>query len=254
LPLLTVEELTKDFGGLRAVNRVDMKIRAGEIVGLVGPNGAGKTTIFNVICGTYKPTSGRVFFEDTEITGRLPHQIARTGIARTFQLTNLFPGVTVMDNILFGLHRSVEAPLWLGFLEAVFGIGAFVRKEKAAREKAMEILEFLGLHRSCDSIAENLPHIDQRKLEIAIALAMEPTLLLLDEPAEGMQMEEAQHLADTLRALRDRGITILIVDHNMRFIMGVCDHMVVLHHGAKIAEGEPGEIAANEDVRAVYLG
>ena len=254
MALLVVNAVTKNFGGLRAVNKVDMEVEAGELVGIVGPNGAGKTTLFNIICGTLKPTRGKVFFEDEEITGSLPHRIAQKGIARTFQLTNHFPNVTVMENVLFGLHRSVEAPLWLGFLEAILGVGAFGRKEREARKKAMEILEFCGLIQSRDSLASNLPHVDQRNLEIAIALALDPKLLLLDEPAEGMQLDEAQQLSEIMKVLRDKGVTILLVDHNMRFVMGICEHIVVLHHGAKIAEGTPQVVSANEDVKAVYLG
>jgi branched-chain amino acid transport system ATP-binding protein len=254
LPLLAVERVTKDFGGLRALSQVDITVEAGQLVGLVGPNGAGKTTLFNIICGSYRPTSGRILYNGQEITGRLPHEIAARGIARTFQLTNLFPNVTVLENVLFGLHRSVESPLWRGFPEAIFGWGAFSRKEKAALDQAEEILRFLKLDKSRDLLASSLPHVDQRKIEIAIALAARPQLLLLDEPAAGMQMGEARELKHILNILRDRGITIMLVDHNMPFVMGICDHLVVLHFGVKIAEGSPQEIARHQDVKAVYLG
>jgi branched-chain amino acid transport system ATP-binding protein len=254
LPLLTVERITKDFGGLRALNQVDVTVEAGQLVGLVGPNGAGKTTLFNVIGGSYKPTAGRIVFAGREITGWLPHHIAAQGIARTFQLTNLFPNATVLDNVLYGLHRSLETPLWRGFPEAIFGWGGFSRKERAARERAEEILKFLKLDESRDLPAGSLPHVDQRKIEIAIALAADPQLLLLDEPAAGMQTSEAQELTHILNILRRQGITILLVEHNMKFVMGICDHIVVLHFGVKIAEGSPHEIANHRDVKTVYLG
>lgn len=254
MSLLTVDRLTKDFGGLRALNQFDMAVETGELVGLVGPNGAGKTTLFNVVCGNSQPTSGKILFENDDITGLQPHQIASKGIARTFQLTNLFHDVTVLENVLFGLHRSVEAPLWRGLLEAIFQGRRFENKERMARQKAEEILEFFELRKSRDLPASNLPHVDQRKMEIAIALATNPKLLLVDEAAEGMQIEEAKKLSDTLKILRDRGITILVVDHNMKFMMRVCERIVVMHYGVKIAEGTPQEISANEKVRKVYLG
>lgn len=254
MPLLSVNGLSKDYGGLRALNQFDLTVEAGELVGLVGPNGAGKTTLFNVVCGNFQPTSGKILFENEDITGLPPHQIASKGISRTFQLTNLFQEATVLENVLFGLHRSLEAPLWRGLLEAIFSGKKYENKEGMARQKAEEILEFFELRQSRELPASNLPHVDQRKMEIAIALATNPKLLLVDEPAEGMQMDEVIRLSDTLKTLRDRGITILVVDHNMKFMMRVCERIVVMHYGAKIAEGTPSEISANEDVRRVYLG
>ena len=254
MTLLSVRDLCKDFGGLRSIVDLDLSIDEGELVGLVGPNGAGKTTLFNIITGFLRPTSGSVLWEGEEITHLRPDSIAKRGIVRTFQQTNLFSDLTVIENTIAGFHIKTEERLPILLLQAIFHIGDFRKKELETRSQAVEILDFLGLGNKSDVIASNLSHVDQKKSELAVALAAQPKLLLLDEPAAGMHPDEVQKLTGIIKNIQEQGITILLVEHNMRFVMSTVDRMIVLNYGSKIAMGTPAEIRHNEDVIKIYLG
>lgn len=248
--MLTIDHVTIKFGGLTAVNDVTTEVKQGDIFGLLGPNGAGKTTMFNIISGVYAPTGGRVIFDGKEIQGRSQDKINQAGIARTYQNINLFNKMTVLENVMIGCHSRTEA----GLAAAIFNTKKKKAEEEATREKCRGLLEFLGLLEKEDVLAQNLPYGDQRRLEIARAMASDPKLLLLDEPAAGMNMNEKNELADTIRKIRDRGITVLLVEHNMKLVMAICNRICVLNFGKKLAEGTPEYIQNHEDVIAAYLG
>jgi len=251
MALLEVRGLTKKFGGLAAVSGLDFDVNEGEILGIIGPNGAGKSTVFNMICGSIKPTSGTLIFRDGNITGLLPHQIAKRGITRLFQGNVLFHNFTVVTNVLIGLHLHTHLDLF-GFL---FGSPAAHRREKALHAKVMEILQLVGLADEADRMASSQPHGNQRLLCLAIALAAEPKLLLLDEPVTGMNAQEVSDMLATIKKLRkEKGITSIVVEHNMKAVMGLCDRIVTISYGKKIAEGSPKEISANPAVIEAYLG
>lgn len=250
MSLLKLQNLTKSFGGLTAVNELDMHVNRGEIVGLIGPNGAGKTTVFNMVSGVFHPTRGQVLFKDEVISGLMPHSVAKKGIVRTFQLTMLFGNMTVLENILLGFHLKSH----IGYLGALFNtVSTRVMHQKLLTE-AREIANFTGLGQKQQELAKNLPHGYQRALEIAIALAASPELMLLDEPVTGMNPEETFEMMHKIKEIRDRGITILLVEHDMRVVMGICDRICVLNFGKKIAEGSPKEICENQEVITAYLG
>jgi len=249
-PLLDVSGLTRRFGGLVAVSDVTFQIAAGEIAGLIGPNGAGKTTLFNMLAGSMPPSDGRILFGGTDCTGLPAQRMARLGMARTFQITSLFPGLSTIDNIIAASYRTGRT----GWGSAFLRTAAYRQEEQKATERAREILAFVDLDRHADVLADELSYGEQRRLEIAIALAAEPTLLLLDEPAAGMNPEEGQRLVAMIREICARGVTVLLVEHHMRVVMSVCHRVIVIDHGVKIAEGTPAEIARHPEVIRVYFG
>jgi branched-chain amino acid transport system ATP-binding protein len=248
--MLEVEGLTKFFGGLEAVSGVSMSMKPEEIVGLIGPNGAGKTTLFNLVSGVLRPTKGRVIFEGTDITAQKPHHIAKKGIVRTFQATNIYPNFTVLENVVLSCHLKPG----VGLLETVLHTAGSRRKEKDILYRSRTILTLVGLDRMADVLARTLAHGYKRILGIAIALAAEPKLLLLDEPLGGMNGEEVSETMGLIRRLWQSGITILLIEHNMRATMNLCQRIVVLNLGRKIAEGSPAEIQGNSEVIRAYLG
>jgi branched-chain amino acid transport system ATP-binding protein len=249
-PVLRIDHVTKRFGGLVAVDDVSFEVRPGEIFALIGPNGAGKTTLFNGITGLFPPTSGRVIFEGNDITGLKPHQVAEIGIARTFQNIRLFEYMSGLDNVRLGQHVRMHARLW----DSLFKLPRERREEAEVTERAMELLQFVGIERWAHSYARNLPYGGQRRLEIARALATRPRLLLLDEPAAGFTPQEKVELMGLVHKIVDQGITVFLIEHDMKVVMGVSRRIVVLDHGEKIAEGTPEQVRNNERVIEAYLG
>lgn len=248
MAILEVKELSKYFGGLAALSDLDLTIDEGEIRGIIGPNGAGKTTLFNVISGVYRPTKGSVIYQGSNISSLSPDQIAEKGLVRTFQRTALFHDFTVLKNVTIARHLHAKE----GVFGAIFGTAQQMERENEA--KALELVEFMGLGGLKDELAMNLPHGHQRALGVAIALATEPKLLMLDEPVTGMNPTEKQHMLQLIKKVRDQGITILLVEHDMRTVMGLCTYISVLDFGKKLTEGLPKEIQANKAVIEAYLG
>ncbi|MEU8869765.1 ABC transporter ATP-binding protein [Streptomyces javensis] len=248
-PVLTATGVTMRFGGLTAVQAVDLDVHPGEIVGLIGPNGAGKTTFFNCLTGLYVPTEGSVAYRGTVLPPK-PHLVTQAGIARTFQNIRLFANMTVLENVLVGRHTRTKEGLWSALLR---GPG-FKRAEAASKARAMELLEFTGLADKADHLSRNLPYGEQRKLEIARALASDPGLLLLDEPTAGMNPQETRATEELVFAIRDLGTAVLVIEHDMRFIFNLCDRVAVLVQGQKLVEGTSEVVQSDERVIAAYLG
>ncbi|SHF90665.1 amino acid/amide ABC transporter ATP-binding protein 1, HAAT family [Desulfacinum infernum DSM 9756] len=248
--MLNIENVSKAFGGVQALYRVHFQVREGHIQAVIGPNGAGKTTLFNVITGVYAPDEGRIVLDGTEIHGRPMHELVARGIARTFQNVELFPSMTVLENVLVGRHVRTRCGL-VGAMARWPWVG---REERQSREAAMDLLRFVGLEEAAHKMSGDLPFGWQRLVEIARALASEPRLLLLDEPAAGLNAVETEALADLIQQIRSRGITVVLVEHDMNLTMDISDRIVVLDRGRKLAEGTPREIQSDEAVMEAYLG
>ena len=250
MAMLEVTSLGISFGGLRAVDELSMKIEKGGLVGLIGPNGAGKTTVFNMLTGVYRPTDGGIRLDGQNLVGKKPHEICKLGVARTFQNIRLFSNLTVLDNVKTGLHNEITYSL----AESLFHIGSYRKKERQMDERAMELLGVFGLESVADYKAANLPYGKQRKLEIARALATDPKLLLLDEPAAGMNPNETGELMETIELVRKKfGVTVLLIEHDMKLVSGICEYLYVLNFGRLLAEGTPSEVLQNPEVVTAYL-
>ena len=251
MAMLEVIKLGISFGGLRAVDDLSMKIEEGALVGLIGPNGAGKTTVFNMLTGVYRPTDGGIRLDNQNLIGKKPHDICKLGVARTFQNIRLFQKLTVLDNVKVALHNQVTYNLF----ESMVHLGSYRKKEKEMDRRALEILKVFDLDHEAGNLAANLPYGKQRKLEIARALATNPKLLPLDEPAAGMNPNETGELMDTIRLVREKyGVTILLIEHDMKLVQGICEYLYVLNFGKLLAEGTPKEVLNDPAVIKAYLG
>lgn len=251
MEILKTDNITMQFGGLTAVKDFDLKLNKGEIVALIGPNGAGKTTVFNMITSVYKPTKGKIFFKDNDITESAPHLVTKLGIARTFQNIRLFKDLSVLDNVLIANHLHLKSNVF----EAIFRFPKYRREERLMREKALNLLEIVGLIDEKDEKSSSLPYGKQRRLEIARALATNPEVLLLDEPAAGMNPKETEDITEFIKKIRDDfGLTIFLIEHHMQVVMDISNRIYVLDYGITIAHGNPYEIQNNERVIQAYLG
>ncbi|NLL73236.1 MAG: ABC transporter ATP-binding protein [Clostridiales bacterium] len=251
MEMLSVKNLGISFGGLHAVDSFSISIKKGELYGLIGPNGAGKTTVFNLLTGVYKPDMGQILLEGQNITGLSPIEINKAGMARTFQNIRLFDNLSVLDNVKVGLHNEIRYSTISGILR----LPSYRKTEKRMNEEAYKVLEVLGLENEAKNLATNLPYGKQRKLEIARALATNPKMLLLDEPAAGMNPSETDELMEAITQLREiYGITILLIEHDMKLVAGICENIFVLNFGTKLANGAPSEVLNNPEVIKAYLG
>lgn len=250
-PLLEARKITMQFGGLKAVDSFDLSIKAGELVGLIGPNGAGKTTVFNMLTGVYKPASGEVVFDGEILNGKKPYEISQVGVTRTFQNIRLFKDLSVLDNVLIGANQHLQ----YNMLSPVLKTQKFLTDEKILVDKAMSLLSIFNLEKKAHDDACSLPYGEQRKLEIIRALATDPKLICLDEPAAGMNHHETHGLMETIAKIRKEfNLTVLLIEHDMKLVMGICEHIVVLDHGVKIEEGNPKKIQTSQKVIEAYLG
>lgn len=251
MALLEVKNLGISFGGLKAVDNFNLTLEKGALYGLIGPNGAGKTTVFNLLTGVYKPTTGTFFLDGKELKGKKPAEINKSGIARTFQNIRLFKNLSVLDNVKVGLHNQMKYSTVAG----IFRLPGFFKTEKMMNEKALELLKVFGLDEHADTLASNLPYGKQRKLEIARAIATNPKLLLLDEPAAGMNPNETNELMETIRFVRDHfDLTVLVIEHDMSLVSGICEEITVLNFGTELAKGKTDEVLKNPEVVKAYLG
>jgi len=251
MKLLEAQSITMQFGGLKAVDNLSFHINQGELMGLIGPNGAGKTTVFNMLTGVYKPTSGDIVFNGQSLVGKKPYQISHLGVTRTFQNIRLFRDLTVLENVLIGAGQDLS----YGMPAAVFQNEKFLREEKTAKESALKLLSIFGLESKAEDLSGSLPYGEQRKLEIIRALATDPQLICLDEPAAGMNHNETHHLMETIAKIRKEfKLTVLLIEHDMKLVMGICERIVVLDHGCKIEEGPPSHIQNSQKVIEAYLG
>ncbi len=248
--LLEAEGITKNFGGLQALQNIGFHISKGELLSIVGPNGSGKTTLFNIITGFHKPTKGRILFEGKLISGLSPYRIARAGIGRTFQVTALFDNLSILDNVILGFHRRTNSRI----IDALIRDPSYRREEEQCLEKAKEVLRFIGLGGFENEYAGPLPSFSRKRLAIAIALVSAPGLLLLDEPAAGWNVEEIDRLASLLKQIQESGVTLCVIEHKMKFVMALSDRVMVLNEGRKIVEGTPLEVSQDRGVIAAYLG
>jgi len=249
--MIQLDNITKKFGGVTAINNLNFKVSLGETFGLIGPNGAGKTTAFNIITGNYRATSGKIIFKNEDITNKKPNKIVQLGIARTFQNIRLFSSMSVLENVLIGFHNHID----YNFFEAIFRFPAFFKEEEKFKNEAMEILKTLKIEKFANSLATSLSYGNQRKVEIARALATTPSLLLLDEPAAGMNHTESEELAEILAVIKkEYDLTILLIEHDMKFVQKVCDRVLVLDYGKTIFEGNPKEMLKDKEVIKAYLG
>lgn len=248
--MLKIERMTKIFGGLKALNDVSFSIAAGEIMGIIGPNGAGKTTLFNIITGIYSPSSGRVFYEGKDITGFPPEKLARLSMVRTFQGIELFSQMTVLENVMVGLHTKSRS----GIVASALKLPGHLREERRIRERAASWLEFTGIKDLAHTEAANLPFGKGRLLEIARAMAIEPHIILMDEPAAGLNSRETSDLAELIKKIKNSGVTVALVEHDMELVMEICNRIIVLNLGNKLAEGTPREIQEDDKVITAYLG
>lgn len=251
MAMLEVTNLGISFGGLRAVDSFNITIKVGELYGLIGPNGAGKTTVFNLLTGVYKPSEGRIVLNGQDITGKKTIEINQAGIARTFQNIRLFKDLTVLENVMVGLHNQITYPTLAG----IFKLPSYHKAEKEMRERSMELLQVFSLEEEANTLANNLPYGKQRKLEIARALATNPKLLLLDEPAAGMNPNETLELMDTIRFVRDKfDMTILLIEHDMKLVSGICEELTVLNFGQVLRQGDTGDVLNDPEVVKAYIG
>jgi branched-chain amino acid transport system ATP-binding protein len=255
MELLKIENLEKHFGGIAAVDCLSLHVRYDEILGLIGPNGSGKTTVFNLIGGVHEPSGGQIYLEGAELHRKTRHEIVKMGIGRTFQGLRHFSKISVFDNIMVGCHCRTSSGLWSAFWHSILKTKTAKKEQVATREKALELIEFLGLSPYVDELAENIPQFMQRRLDIGVAMATEPSLLLLDEPAAGLNATETIQLDELINRIRtEKKTSVFLIEHDMKLVMDVCERIIVLNYGKKIAEGTPREIQDNEEVVEAYLG
>jgi branched-chain amino acid transport system ATP-binding protein len=250
MSLLEIQGLSKSFGGLHAVQNLEYTVESGKVHSIIGPNGAGKTTLFNIVTGVYPPSSGKALFEAQDITGLPIHRLASLGLSRSFQNLQVFYNMTVMENVMVGRHRHCRK----GFLQSLLHTPSIARSDEEARHHAAELLAWVGLEAYATAHTNSLPYGALKRMEIARAMASEPKLLLLDEPAAGLNNIETQEIDELIRQISSRGVTVILVEHDMRLVMGVSDHILVMDHGQKLAEGSPEEIREDPNVIAAYLG